>query len=200
MKKFNDLYASLSRIVKKHTVSVRPIVLDLGCGPGLLVCEILKQVVDATVIGVDPLKNMLRLAKNNADQAGVVCFEPLLGVSENIPLRDASVDTIVSRFSLAYWKHPHDSFSEMYRVLKPRGKVIFEALNRDFPKWKLFCIKIGMLVKHAGREVIRYHTDAYDLAYTQEAVEQLFVEAGFSILEKQGKKNEWKFIFIAEKP
>lgn len=199
MKKFNELYASLSKIVKNNTSTTHPIILDLGCGPGLLSCEILKQIPNATVIGVDPLKRMLSLAKDNGNQLDVTCFEPLRGVSENIPLRDACVDTIVSRFSLAYWKHPQQSFSEMHRVLKPHGKVILEALNQGFPKWKLFCIKIGMLVKQAGRDVIRYHSDAYNIAYTQQQAEKFFIDSGFSIIERQGKKNEWKFILIAEK-
>jgi hypothetical protein len=36
MKKFTDLYNALSIIVKKHTTSSQPYILDLGCGPGLL--------------------------------------------------------------------------------------------------------------------------------------------------------------------
>jgi ubiquinone/menaquinone biosynthesis C-methylase UbiE len=199
MKKFIELYTALSKIVQNHTGTPHPFIVDLGCGPGLLSLEILKQISDATVIGVDPLKNMLSLAQENIKQSNGKSFVPLLGISEKIPLRDACVDTIVSRFSLAYWKHPDESFLEMHRVLKPGGKIILEALNRDFPKWKLFCIKMGMLVKQAGQDVIRYHVDAYELAYTMEKVENLLKNAGFSIIEKEGKKNEWKFNLIAEK-
>ncbi len=123
----------------------------------------------------------------------------MLGVSEKIPLNDNSIDTIVSRFSLPYWKQPLNSFLEMNRVLKPKGKIIFEALNRNFPKWKLFGIKVGMLLNRAGRDVTKYHVDAYALAHTQEEVETFFKKSGFVILEKEGTKNEWKFIIVAEK-
>jgi ubiquinone/menaquinone biosynthesis C-methylase UbiE len=199
MKKFTDLYIVLSTIVKNHTTTPHPRILDLGCGPGLLSVEILKQIPDATVIGIDPLIKMLLLAKENTNKSGVQIFEPVLGLSEKIPLKDNSIDTIVSRFSLPYWKQPHDSFLEMYRVLRPNGKIVFEALNRNFPKWKLFGIKVGMLFKHAGRNVTKYHVDAYALAHTQEEVEMFFKKSGFTILEKQGMKNEWKFIIVAEK-
>ncbi len=199
MKKFTDLYIVLSRSVKNHTTTSHPIILDLGCGPGLLSVEILKQIPDVTVIGIDPLIKMLVLAKENTDTSGAQTFESLLGVSEKIPLKDDSIDTIVSRFSLPYWKHPQDSFLEMNRILKPNGKIIFEALNRNFPKWKLFGIKIGMLFNHAGRDVTKYHVDAYTSAHTQEEVEMFFKKSGFTILEKKGKKNEWKFIIVAEK-
>lgn len=199
MKKFIELYTLLSKIVKNNTGTSHPFIVDLGCGPGLLSYEILKQISDATVIGVDPLKNMLSLAKKNVTQTAVEGFVPLLGVSEKLPFRDACIDSIVSRFSLAYWKHPEESFLEMHRVLKPGGKLILEALNRDFPKWKLFCIKMGMFLKQAGQDVIRYHVDAYELAYTMESVENLLKNAEFSVIEKQGKKNEWKFILVAGK-
>jgi ubiquinone/menaquinone biosynthesis C-methylase UbiE len=199
MKKFTDLYIALSGSVKNHTTTSHPYILDLGCGPGLLSVEILKQIPDAMVIGIDPLIKMLVLAKENTDTSGVQIFEPVLGVSEKIPLKDNSIDTIVSRFSLPYWKQPLESFLEMNRVVKPKGKIVFEALNRNFPKWKLFGIKVGMLLNHAGRDVTKYHVDAYPLAHTQEEVETLFKKSGFAILEKEGKKNEWKFIIVAEK-
>jgi ubiquinone/menaquinone biosynthesis C-methylase UbiE len=199
MKKFTDLYIVLSRSVKNHTTTSHPSILDLGCGPGLLSVEILKQIPDVTVIGIDPLIKMLVLAKENTDTSGAQTFEPVLGVSEKIPLKDNSVDTIVSRFSLPYWKHPQDSFLEMNRILKPNGKIIFEALNRNFPKWKLFGIKIGMLFNQAGRNVTKYHVDSYASAHTQEEVEMFFKKSGFTIIEKKGKKNEWKFIIVAEK-
>jgi ubiquinone/menaquinone biosynthesis C-methylase UbiE len=199
MKKFSDLYIALSSIVKKNTTASHPSILDLGCGPGLLSAEILKQIPDATVIGIDPLIKMLMLAKENTRDIGFQHFEPLQGVSEKIPLKDRSIDTIVSRFSLPYWKQPQNSFIEMNRVLKPNGRIIFEALNRNFPKWKLFAIKVGMLLNHAGRDVTKYHIDAYVLAHTQEEVETFFTKSGFVILQKEGKKNEWKFIIVAEK-
>mgnify|MGYP001571989089 CR=1 FL=1 len=199
MKKFTDLYIALSKSVKKYSKTTHPRILDLGCGPGLLSVEILKQIPDATVIGIDPLIKMLSLAKKNIEESCVEIFEPVLGVSEEIPLKDSSIDTIVSRFSLPYWKQPQTSFLEMNRVLKPNGKIIFEALNSNFPKWKLFGIKVGMLLNRAGRNVTKYHVDAYTLAHTQEEVETFFKKSGFVILEKEGTKNEWKFIIVAEK-
>jgi ubiquinone/menaquinone biosynthesis C-methylase UbiE len=153
----------------------------------------------ATIIGIDPLIKMLQLAKGNVKNADFQTFEPFIGVSENIPLKDNTVDIIASRFSLPYWTQPNKSFQEMMRVLKPGGKVVLEALNRDFPTWKLSLIKIHMLFNRAGRDVTKYHVDAYKLAHTAEQVEQFFTDAGFTISEKEGKKNEWRFIIVAEK-
>ena len=87
----------------------------------------------------------------------------------------------------------------MARVLKPGGKVVLEALNRDFPTWKLLLIKIRMLFNRAGRDVTKYHIDAYNLAHTIQQVEKFFIDAGFTIIEKEGKRNEWRFIIVAGK-
>jgi ubiquinone/menaquinone biosynthesis C-methylase UbiE len=199
MKKFNDLYEYLASVVQRYSSSSHPFILDLGAGPGLLSVEIFRKIPQATIIGIDPLIKMLQLAKRNVKNADFQTFEPVVGVSENIPLKYNTVDVIASRFSLPYWTQPNKSFQEMMRVLKPGGKIVFEALNRDFPIWKLLLIKIRMLFNWAGRDVTKYHVDAYKLAHTIEQVEQFFTDAGFIISEKEGKKSEWKFIIVAEK-
>jgi ubiquinone/menaquinone biosynthesis C-methylase UbiE len=199
MKKFKDLYEYLASVVQRHSSTSHPFILDLGAGPGLLSVEIFRKMPQATILGIDPLIKMLQLAKGNVKNADFQTFEPVIGVSENIPLKDNTVDIIASRFSLPYWTQPNKSFQEMMRVLKPGGKVVLEALNRDFPTWKLSLIKIRMLFNRAGRDVTKYHVDAYKLAHTAEQVEQFFTDAGFTISEKEGKKNEWRFIIVAEK-
>jgi ubiquinone/menaquinone biosynthesis C-methylase UbiE len=199
MKKFPELYISLSHIVKNHSCTPDPFILDLGVGPGLLSIEILRQIPDATVIGLDPLIRMLRLARENVHQAQGTRFESVLGVSDKLPFNEKSIDTIVSRFSLPYWRHPNESFLEMHRVLKPGGRIIMQALNKEFPKWKLFCIKIRMIFNQAGRNVTNYHVDAYALAHTREEVEMFFKKSDFHVLKTEGKKNQWMFTIIAEK-
>ncbi len=199
MKKFNDLYEYLASVVQRYSSRSHPFILDLGVGPGLLSIEIFRKIPQATIIGIDPLIKMLQLAKGNLKNTDFQTFESVIGISENIPLRDNTVDIIVSRFSLPYWTQPNKSFQEMMRVIKPGGKVVLEALNRDFPTWKLSLIKIRMLFNRAGRDVTKYHVDAYKLAHTVEQVEQFFTETGFTISKKEGEKNEWRFIIVAEK-
>jgi ubiquinone/menaquinone biosynthesis C-methylase UbiE len=199
MKKFMDLYQYLAHIVSNYTSEPRPIIVDLGVGPGLLSVELHRKIPQAFVIGIDPLVKMLYLAKENAKEAEFYSFETMVGISEHIPLKNDTVDVIVSRFSLPYWESPDQGFQEMNRILKPGGRVVLEALNRDFPQWKLLFIKMKMLVNHAGRDVTKYHVDAYRDAHSLDQVEKYFTSAGFIILEKIGKKGEWRFIVVAKK-
>jgi ubiquinone/menaquinone biosynthesis C-methylase UbiE len=196
MKKYPDLYQNLADIVKKYVTNAKPVIIDLGVGPGLLSQELYTQIPNATIIGVDPNKKMLSLAQQNAC---FDAFEGKLGSSENIPVDDGSADVVVSRFSLTYWKDPEKSFSEMFRVLKKDGCVILEVINKDFPVWRLFLIKVHMLFNKAGADVTKYHVDVYKDAYTIDQVEQFFLDAGFSVVEKEGNRKEWKFLIVGKK-
>lgn len=196
MKKYPDLYQNLADIVKKYATKAKPVIIDLGVGPGLLSQELHTQIPNAIIIGVDPNKKMLSLAQQNA------CFdtfEARLGSSENIPVDDDSADIVVSRFSLTYWKDQKESFSEMFRVLKKDGCVILEVINKDFPIWRLFLIKVHMLFNKAGADVTKYHVDVYKDAYTIEQVERFFLDASFSVVEKEGNRKEWKFLIVGKK-
>jgi len=201
MEKYPELYQNLAKIVRQSTPHKidRPVVVDLGVGPGLLSLEIQRVIPEVSIMGLDPSIKMLKLARKRAFKADFKRFEVVLSVAENIPLESDSVDILISRFSLPYWKHPKDGFSEIFRVLKPDGKLILEALNADFPRWKLFLIKLHMLSNSAGQEVIRYHADAYESAYTMIQVEQLLTDSRFRTLKKEGNKKDWKFVIIAEK-
>jgi ubiquinone/menaquinone biosynthesis C-methylase UbiE len=191
------LYTNLAKIVKRYIPSSRPLILDLGAGPGLLSAELLRQIPEATVIGIDPLEMMVELAREHAKQTEAPSVTVLQGVSEQIPLKDGSFDGIVSRFSLPYWPQPEQSFREMHRVLKPRGIVVLEELNKAFPRWKLELLRLRMRARGAGKGVANYHFEAYPRAHTLLEVHRLFTFTGFEMLETQGKRNEWRFIVVA---
>jgi ubiquinone/menaquinone biosynthesis C-methylase UbiE len=200
MKRFPELYEHLADIVKRQISVCHPLLLDLGSGPGLLSVKLLQQIPEAEVVGIDPLPQMLRLAKENVLKSYAHAFEVMQGASEKIPLKDDSVDGIVSRFSLPYWSQPSESFTEMYRVLKSGGIVVLEELNKEFPSWKLSLLRLRMYARGAGRRVADYHVKAYPQAHTMTEVQQLFTSAGFTVLETEGTKKEWRFIVVARKP
>ena len=202
MEKYPELYKTLAKIVQKNLpqLNSKPWIVDLGAGPGLLSAEILELMPDTNVLSIDASIKMLEMAEKHAFKGDFRKFGVILSMSENIPLKSNSVDIVVSRFSLPYWKQPTVSFTELFRILKPGGRVILDALNKDFPKWKLLLIKLHMFTNLAGRKLIRYHIDAYKVAYTIEQVECFLNGAKFSIIKKEGNKKDWKFTIIAEKP
>jgi ubiquinone/menaquinone biosynthesis C-methylase UbiE len=198
MKKYPQLYEHLADIVKRNIPKTKkePYIVDMGVGPGILTSKIFENIPDAKIIGIDPNKEMLKLAVENNKNNN---FETRIGSSEKIPITNGKSNLVVSRFSLTYWDRPKISFAEINRVLKPKGKVVLEFLNKDFPRWKLFLIKIHMYVKFAGSDIVRYHIDGYKTAYSIESVKKLFSDAGFKIKSIEGSKKDWKFIIVAFK-
>lgn len=195
MKKYPELYENLAEVVRKNIPKrvKQPLIIDLGVGPGLLSKELNKKIPEAEIIGVDPSKEMLELAKDNAK------LRTFVGSSEKIPLNDGEADALVTRYTLTYWDNPRDGFVEINRVLKSGGKIIIQALNRDFSRWKLFVVTTHMILNKSGMGVARYHVDAFKTAYSVDSVKKLLKDSGFEIIGVDSDKKDWKFTIVAEK-
>jgi ubiquinone/menaquinone biosynthesis C-methylase UbiE len=66
---------------------------------------------------------MLDLARRNAGEAGAENVEFLKGYIEDIPLPDASVDVIISNCVINLSTDKPKVLSEMFRVLRPGGRL-----------------------------------------------------------------------------
>jgi ubiquinone/menaquinone biosynthesis C-methylase UbiE len=76
------------------------------------------------VAGLDPSPELLRLASKRA--ADVVIPVSLLRASaEDLPLADAVFDTIVMTWTLCSIPNPIAALTDMRRVLRPGGRLIF---------------------------------------------------------------------------
>ena len=194
---YEDLAYTISDEIKKNAIN--PIILDLGSGPGLINKEIKKLLQDSIILSLDSSIKMLKNAEKCSYNVFAKQINGILSLSEKIPIKSNSVDIVVSRFSLSYWKNPEKAIFEINRILKPEGKFILEALNKNFPKWKLLLIKIHMYLKSAGTNVVRYHIDAYKNAYNFNQVKILLNSSGFKINKKEFNKRDWKIKIIASK-
>ncbi len=131
-----------SRIRKGMTV------VDLGSGAG-------KDVFIAAplagpkgrVIGVDMTTEMLKLAAKNLEKftvrTGLKNVEFRKGVIEELPVKDAEADLIISNCVINLSPDKPAVFHEAFRVLKPGGSIVVSdiVLNRELPP---------ALKKHAG--------------------------------------------------
>jgi len=100
-------------------------VVDLGSGAGLDAILAARAVGESgAVIGVDLNPVMCRKAEANAAEAGVV-FEAREGRMEALPVADESVDVVISNGVLNLSFQKRKVIEEMYRVLKPGGRISF---------------------------------------------------------------------------
>lgn len=139
-------------------------VLDLGSGAGID-CFLAARKVGRTgkVIGVDMTEEMVERARENVKKQGIENIEFVLGDIENLPLKDNSVDVIISNCVINLAPDKTKTFKEAHRVLKKGGRmyisdiVLLEELSLDKKNdEKLLCGCVaGALLKEEYLEKIK---------------------------------------------
>ena len=100
------------------------IVLDLGSGGGIDVLLSAKRVgPTGKAYGLDMTDEMLGLARENRQKAGIENAVFLKGEIEHIPLPDSSVDVIISNCVINLSADKDQALREAFRVLKPGGRL-----------------------------------------------------------------------------
>jgi SAM-dependent methyltransferase len=101
------------------------VVLDLGSGAGFD-CFLAARKVGKTgkVIGVDMTDEMLEKARENAKKGNYTNVEFRKGDIENLPVDNNSVDTVISNCVINLAPNKERVFKEIYRVLKPGGRLM----------------------------------------------------------------------------
>ena len=114
-------------------------VLEIGIGSGLNLPFYSPQVQE--IFGLEPSPQLVTMAKRAAqDSSAPVTF--IEGQAEAIPLDDRSIDTVVTTWTLCTIPDAARALSEMKRVLKPGGRLLFvehgmapEAGVRSWQDW-----------------------------------------------------------------
>ena len=119
---------------------VRPgeTVLDLGSGAGIDCFIAAKKVGPrGKVIGVDMTEPMLRAANTHkpavAGKLGYDAVEFRKGFLEAIPAEDKSVDLVTSNCVINLSPDKSKVFSEIWRILKDRGRLVVADIVADRP-------------------------------------------------------------------
>ena len=130
---FNQQSATYDTDMKgQHARSLYPILLDrlshisyhsaldLGCGTGEMMKQILQTDNCKELYGIDLSEEMLAVAKSKLpDQVKL-----LLGDSESLPFPDNFFDVVYCNDSFHHYPAPRNVLSEVQRVLKPGGTFL----------------------------------------------------------------------------
>lgn len=154
-----------TKVRKQVIPGARGVVLEVGIGSALNLPFYTSAVTK--LYGVDPSAELLAMARQKVQHAPFP-VELLQYPAEHIPLPDRSVDTVVVTWSLCSIQDPAAALSEMRRVLKPGGRLIFVEhglspdssvqswQNRLTPLWRRMAggchlnRKVGDLIGAAG--------------------------------------------------
>src|SRR5215467_2719663 len=113
---------ALQMIVEAARPGPEDTVLDVACGPGLVVCAFAPRVRHATGIDVTPA--MLERARKLAAEKRLSNVSWRQDDVYSLPYADGSFSIVTTRFSFHHFVDPAAVLREMLRVCAPHGRIV----------------------------------------------------------------------------
>lgn len=110
-------------------------IADIGAGTGLLSTELARQFGQATIIHMDQDLAKNAHARRKAQKQGLKNFHVVPAAPEVSSFSDHTLDGVVCHQPLHDFSHPKESLLQMYRWLKPGGKLILADSSRVSKAW-----------------------------------------------------------------
>ena len=139
-----DSYCGVGNPFTLGPINQGEAVLDIGCGCGVdAIFAAMMSGASGRIVGIDVIPEMLERAKENLalTQLQNVAFEK--SAADNLPFATRDFDVIISNGSFNLVPDKSKALSEVYRVLKPQGRLMIadQVLSGELPKEKKQIIK-----------------------------------------------------------
>ncbi|KPK69760.1 MAG: dimethylmenaquinone methyltransferase [Acidithiobacillales bacterium SM23_46] len=180
-------------------------VLDVAVGTGLVAREAVRLSGDASrVIGLDPSRGMLAVAKRNVPIALVQA------PGERLPMPNDRFDLLSMGFALRHASDLEVLFREYLRVLKPGGRVCVLEITRPRGRIGLAMLRFFLkgvvptmtrLTTHEAEmaQLMRYYWDTIEACVPPEIVLQALRNAGFTDVRRHVELGTFSE-YVATKP
>lgn len=145
-------------------------VLDLGCGTGFLLSDILTLFPNA--YGLDLSQDMLLVAKEKKS----INYRLVAGDGTRLPFLNGSFDVVMCRGSLHHLPSLNSALREIYRVLAAGGYLVFSEPSN------------GSLIVRLARRIMYRLSDKFDEedeGYRMETFADVISSNGFHIKSMQ---------------
>ena len=162
-----------SRIAFYGSIKKNSRVLDIGCGTGRFSLT-LSKVTGAEVYAIEPSEEMLNEAIKKDKMKKIIWDK---GTAENLKFPDGFFNCAYMTFVYHHIKNGKEAISEMYRVLKPRGKCVIMTTSYGhirssplylFPGLAAIDLdrfptlpELKVLLNKGGFKDVHYHLDRY---------------------------------------
>ena len=185
---FRDVILGAAGVKRGETV------VDLGCGTGLVALAAAEK--GGRVIGVDASGEMLERLESRARARGVDGLSLVHGDMRRLPLRDGSVDVVVSCYAFHHLSDDGKELAcaEAFRVLRPGGRFVTVDMmfrlglaRRDR---QIIARKVWMLARRGPSGLLRLARNGLRVAFRRwehpasiEWWHQMLERRGFEVLE-----------------
>ncbi len=169
--------------IGRHTIEQMDLhpgdrVLDIGCGTGASALPAAERVgPNGTVLGVDLAEKLLAQARAKAQQRSLHNVEFRLGDMTALGLPEGHFDAVVSVFSVFFVPDMHALVRELWRMVKPGGKLAITTWGSAF-----FAPVYAVWREAVRRERPDLYTafNPWDRISTSAQLQQLLADCGVS--------------------
>lgn len=172
-----------SKILEGLDLKAGDKVLDVGCGDGFFLYLISALPIKLTLVGFDNDKRILTIARKNLANRR---FRLIYGDAAAMPFAENSFNHAIMTEVLEHVKNEKKALSEVYRILKPNGKLVLTVPSYNFPflwdplNWILQNI-FGIHI--SGTNIFAGIWARHLRLYNRENLQELINNAGFKIEE-----------------
>lgn len=99
-------------------------VLELGSGPGFVTEQLVKSLEDSEITALEIDSKLLNEAKNRLDHISPSSLKFVHSSVYDTGLPEGSYDFAIARLLFLHLHNPEEAAREIYRVLKPGGKLV----------------------------------------------------------------------------
>lgn len=144
-------------LMLKHLRASDERLLDIGCGTGQFLSRAVREFPNLQAVGLDLSAKMLDQGRPRFAAAGEQ-VAVVRGDSERLPFGNDTFDVVTCCHSFHHYPRQAAAVAEMYRVLRPGGRLMLIDGDRDRPwGWLVFDVVVTTLeggVHHcSGREL-----------------------------------------------
>jgi len=164
-------------------------ILDVGCGGGRTVSKLAAIATQGKVYGLDYSEESVAATKKlNAPSIGAGRVEVRLGSVSNLPLSDGMFDLVTAVETHFWWPNLPADMSEIFRVLKPGGKLtiiaeVYKGANTTVSRLaEKYASRTGMALLSADEH------------------RELFVNAGYSDVQVIERRDKGWICAMGRKP
>jgi arsenite methyltransferase len=164
-------------------------VLDLGAGTGLLALEARRRVETGGLVAFDLSRDALTELARLVDHDPVgTAVRTVQGDAVCLPFGSRSFDTVVARSVLVYVDDKRGTVGEIYRVLRPGGRVsVFEPINAAAQQYGVGDERMPDALRRAHiavRDTFEHRSEHWRsmMDFDERDLTQCFVEAGFTVV------------------